>query len=259
MILPLLLALAQEKTIDVGGVKRTYLLHAPKSDKPLPLVVVLHGAGSNGRQTEALTGFNDIADKNAFAVAYPDGLNRTWKFVGDSDVKFLDALIDAEAKDPKRVYVTGLSNGAFMTNHYACERPDKVAAIAPIAGTGGKRLAPKKPIPVLYVHGTDDSIMRYDPKALVVGAEDLVRLWAKTNACEEKPTIEKLPDAKDDGTTVELWVFAGDVEVRFYKVIGGGHTWPGSRVEIDRLLGKTTQDFSASEAIWDFFARFEKK
>lgn len=259
MLLVLILALSEEKTIDVDGVKRTYLLHAPKSEKLLPLVVVLHGAGSNGRQTEVLTGFNDLADKHGFAVAYPDGLHRTWKFVGDSDVKFLDALIDAEAKDPKRVYMTGISNGAFMTNYYACERPEKVAAIAPIAGTGGKRFAPGKPVPVLYVHGTDDSIMRYAPKALALGAEDLVRLWAKTNGCEEKPKVEALPDKKDDGTTVELWVYAGDVEVRFYKVTGGGHTWPGSRVEIDRLLGKTSQDFAASEAIWEFFARFERK
>ncbi|MHC4505948.1 MAG: CE1 family esterase, partial [Planctomycetota bacterium] len=136
------------------GLERKYSLHAPDAragDEPRPLVIALHGGRANGRQMMRLTrrGFNKLAERDGFLVAYPDGHTMHWTdgsdpeevFEGDEDsddVGFLAALIDKLARessvDPKRVYVTGISNGALMAIRFAMERAEKVAAIASVAG-----------------------------------------------------------------------------------------------------------------------------
>ncbi len=259
---------AEERTLD----QRTYRFHMGKeAKKPAPLVIALHGMGSNGQQTELMTGFNDIADKKGFAVAYPDGENKIWKYQsGSEDVEFIKNLIDALVKsgeaDPKRVYATGISNGAYMSNRLACDLSDKLAAIAPVAGTMLKLMALKAPraMPVAYFHGTEDGICGYDgadrfsKRKMSLSAEDLVAWWAKANGAAEKPEVEKLEDKADAGTTVERWTYKSETApVVFYKITGGGHTWPGSKAPLEKLLGKTTKDINASELIWEFFSKYK--
>src|SRR5262245_26364613 len=156
---------AAESTFKHNGHDRTYILHLPKGYKndPVPLVVALHGAASNGAQTERLTGFDRIADEKGFAVVYPDGLERIWRYTelmdrkGIDDIGFIVALVDKLVKDkvadPKRVYATGISNGAYMSNALAARHADTFAAIAPVAGTfvrlPGDRPKPARPVPVL--------------------------------------------------------------------------------------------------------------
>jgi polyhydroxybutyrate depolymerase len=42
--------------------------------------------------------------------------------------------------------------------------------------------------------------------------------------------------------------------VVLYRIEGGGHTWPGATVDVDRL-GMTTHQVRATDAMWEFFAR----
>lgn len=262
-----------ERTMEHGGLTRTYRLHVPKDfkDKPVPLVMVIHGLGATGKITETLTGFTPLADKKGFAVVYPDGEKRFWDYLTDKDVKFLTALMNQLTKeglaDEKRIYFTGISNGGYMSNRMGWDLSDKIAAIAPVCGTISKAQAEKaKPgrhLPVLCIHGTEDTIVGYNGKDFItrkemsLGAEDQVRWWAKKNGCEEKPKVEELPDTAKDGTKVERQTFASKdgADVILYKVIGGGHTWPGGSVQPKVMLGKTSQQFNASEVIWDFFAK----
>jgi polyhydroxybutyrate depolymerase len=55
------------------------------------------------------------------------------------DVAFLDALLDdlagAYRVDPRRVFATGMSNGAMMAYRLASELSERIAAVAPVAGT----------------------------------------------------------------------------------------------------------------------------
>jgi polyhydroxybutyrate depolymerase len=281
---------AEERKLD----ERTYLFHLGKdAKKPAPdgdaarrppLVLVFHGMGSNGRQAEVMTGFDEVADAQGFAVAYPDGERRVWRYQEKSpDVEFTSRLIDALVKsgeaDPARVYATGLSNGAYFCNRLACDLSDKLAAIAPVAGTIPKlmaeRMKPPRPMPVLCFHGTEDAIVGIDgtdafsKQQASLGAEELARFWATSNHSFEDPALRKAPlaaplrveleDKADDGTTVERLTWdSKTAPVVFCKVIGGGHTWPGSSLDLERLLGRTTRDLSASEEIWTFFARFTR-
>ncbi|GIW82133.1 MAG: hydrolase [Gemmatales bacterium] len=276
-----------EKELTHEGRKRTYRLYLPAgAKKPLPLVLSLHGAGVNGAAQEWLTNMNEIADKEQFAIVYPDALNSFWRFFEPAendvlrlkpvdDLGFLESLIDEMVKegiaDPRRVYVTGMSNGGYMANFIGRKLSNKVAAIAPVAGTMPRMLAdkvaPKRPVPVLYIHGTDDTFVYYNGKDFItrqklsLGAEEMVQWWVKHNKCKTKPVIEKLPDKADDGATVERFVYpAGKSKapVVFYKVHNGGHTWPGgSLFQPKKLLGLTCRDFNASKEIWEFFKQYQ--
>lgn len=263
-----------------GGVKRTYRLYLPKDlpEGPAPLVLAFHGALTDGLIMEVLTGFNKLADKKGFVVVYPDGIGRVWRFWSKEDVDFTEALIDdlvaKKRVDPRRVYATGISNGAYFSNRLGYDLSQKIAAIAPVAGTMIKiqaDTAPKQrlPMPVLSIHGTADRITGYDGKDMItqkatsVPAEDFVAWWAKRNRCANPPKVEKLPVKVDSSILVERWSFAPKkekdrAEVIFYKVIGGGHTWPGDTPQPEFLLGRTCKDFNASATIWEFFARHKR-
>lgn len=263
--------------LDQGERKRTFRLHVPASyaGEPGALVLVLHGALSTGAQTEALTGFDKLADDKGFAVVYPDGIDRIWRYSdklngGVDDFAFLIALIDylrdRKLADPKRVYSTGISNGAYMSYMLAVKYSDRFAAIAPVAGSmiriGLDGLKPSRAVPVLHFHGTQDPIVGYDGTDAIskgrwsLSAGDVVAWWAKKNQCEPEAKVEKLPDSKDDGTTVEKRVYEGKAPVVLIRIEGGGHTWPGGLPIPERVFGKTCRDVNASEMIWEFFSRF---
>jgi polyhydroxybutyrate depolymerase len=139
-----------------------------------------------------------------------------------------------------------------------------MAAVAPVAGTMAVTEAkPKRPVPVLHFHGTEDRLVPYGgpdqrvPKFLTFkSVEDSVATWVKLNGCREEPLIEELPDAVDDGTKVTRKTYRGDhgAEVVLVIVTGGGHTWPGRQPPFG-LIGRSTRDISATDMIWEFFVR----
>jgi polyhydroxybutyrate depolymerase len=273
--------------LTVDGRERTYLLHLPDAplDQKLPLVIALHGGGGQGKGMDALTHFNQVADRTPFIVVYPDGIDKNWADGreatkpdknGVDDVAFLSALIDKLVKeqnvDPARVYITGISNGGFMAARLGCDLADKVAAIAVVAATLPERYEPdckpSRPISVLQINGTDDPLVPYNGGAVgilggrgqAVSAEDAVQFWAKADGCDDKPTVTRLRNTVLlDGTNTQMTQYTGcqdDSEVMFYKVNNGGHTWPGGLQYLgERVIGRTSRDFDATEVIWDFFSR----
>lgn len=270
------------RRLTVGGIKRTYHVHVPQHldpARPVPVVLALHGATMNGPMMAWLTGLNRKADQAGFVVAYPDGTGRlasyTWNggTVAAStadDVGFVRAVLDdlpaVVRVDPRRVFATGLSNGAVMAYRLAAELADRIAAVAPVAGTlGAIDCQPSRPVPVLHVHGTEDE---YVPFAGGRGRKSLaaidyrpvgetVRLWVRANGCRDEPTVEVLPDTAGDGTRVVRSAYAGGpagAEVVLVAVEGGGHTWPDRQVAAG-ALGRSTRNVSANDLIWAFFER----
>lgn len=271
---------ARAAAIDVGGLARTYELHVPAGvAHPSALVVNLHAAGVSGSQQAALTHYNAVADAHGFAVVYPDGIDMSWADgrgasvpdrQGVDDVGFITALVSKLLSDygisPGRVFVTGLSAGAFMANRLACDRADLFAAIAPVAGTLGSNVgcAPSRPVAVMATYGTNDPIVPFDGGPMtgrggvsdIVSAPALVQRWRQLNGCADTPAQQPLAPS-GDGTQTDRIDFAQCApggEVVFMRVNGGGHTWPGApEVLPAQAVGLVSRGFDASEASWQFF------
>jgi polyhydroxybutyrate depolymerase len=236
-----------------------------------------------------LTGLTALADREGFLVAFPDAVDKNWNDgrpdvdttaveQGVDDVGFLRALVDDVASrlplDERRVYATGISNGAFMSTRLACEGADWIAAVAPVVGTAPRDFeswcAPARPVAVIAFLGEDDPLVPYEGgkitgpfgfgnRGRVVSAASLEAFWADHNGCGAGPTEAALPDLETgDGSSVVRRSFAecdAGADVVFYHLDGGGHTWPGGKQYLAPLLvGKTNRDIAATELIWQFFA-----
>jgi polyhydroxybutyrate depolymerase len=266
---------AKERALRLGPVERTYVLYAGKTTKKSALVVVLHGMGTSGAVIEQRTNrtFDTLADREGLVVVYPNAMGEQWEdgwsdgpFERNDamdDVMFLSALIDSLTAeydiDPKRVYMTGFSNGAAMAYRFACEQANKVAAVAPVSGGMPRAVAERcrngRPVPILVMHGTKDSIVPF------VGAPHAITEWATRDGCHAAPDTTYLPDTDpNDGTRTRIQHFADcqdGSEVSFYAIEGGGHAWPGGEASVRQLLasGNTCRDFDAGLVIWDFFKK----
>ncbi len=277
-----------------GGTDRYYFLAVPDSTEPVPLVLDLHGYTEGAGIHAAHTNLGGLGATEGFAVATPhgDGTPAQWGFdPSTADVGFFEDLLDhVEATvcvDRARVYATGLSNGAFMSSLLGCLLPERIAAVAPVAGVQTHDDCPiENPTPLLAFHGTDDSFVSFEgglgesvaqlpnpdgsggsledviDEADSSVAEELAEVeamtvpetvadWAEQNGCEPEPVESPV------GTEVRHIDYdcpaGGDTQL--YIIDGGGHTWPGSEFLADAtdLVGHTTFDIDANTLIWEFF------
>lgn len=279
------------RDLTVDQRERYYLVHVPKLKQPKsgwPVVLIFHGGASNAETMVTFTGLNDKADKAGFVAVYPSGTGRTQRvltFNGGNccgramtekvdDVKFVRSLLDdlesVVQVDRKRVFATGMSNGAIMSYLLASEMADRIAAIAPVAGPMGTAdCSPSQPVAVCHFHGSDDafaplaggrgsrSISRTD----FYSVDHSIQAWVKANRCKTAPTVTSLPKSVDDGTSVTRAVYSGgkkETEVVLYTINGMGHTWPGGENRL-RFLGATTKNLSANDVMWEFFQKHARK
>ena len=233
-----------------------------------------------------LGGFNELSDKYGFLVMYPDGIDHHWndgrnlsEYTAQrenvDDVKFISSLIDYGIKnynvDPRKVFVTGMSNGALVSCRLAFEIPDKIAAIAPVDGSIPWNIfmneTPRGQIPVLMINGVADSLVPWDGGEIhfrdkklgkVLGVEETAAFWAKIDNCSMVTEKQYLPDKDpDDGTRVWKRVYVNNttgLQVVLYGIDGGGHTWPsGYHYLSESIIGRTSNDIDACQVIWEFF------
>jgi polyhydroxybutyrate depolymerase len=262
----------QMGAIDVDGRPRSYILHVPpKHTGALPLVIVLHGATQGDASAESMSGMSVLGDRENFIAVYPQGTGKlvTWN-AGNccgyaqgnnvDDVGFLRALIAKLEKgyriDAKRIYVTGISNGAMMSYRAACEMADVVAAVAPVEGAQNVDCRPSSPVSVIVFHGTADVLVPYNggstpfqigPHRTDTSVAETIAFWVKRDACAPSPKREESKQvhvdtysACKDGTGVAL-----------YTIQGGHHMWPGLSISGNTL--------PATELMWKFFAEHPKE
>jgi polyhydroxybutyrate depolymerase len=268
----------QRRTLRVDGVERIYFLFVPSSHRRTAssaLVLVFHGGGGRAQGLARHTGFSAVAEREGFVVAYPQGLGRRWNDgrgygTPHDDVGFVRALLDTLQRelgiDPRRIYATGISNGAMFSYRLACDLPGVFAAIAPVAGALPAQLAPvcghALPVSVAAFQGTADPLMPYGGggvarrRGSVLGAERSIAFWAEIDVCAGQPSTTLEPDRVRDGTRVRRLAYEDCREGRsvvLYTIEGGGHTWPGGPAA-GRLVGRVSREVDATTLIWGFFA-----
>lgn len=249
----------------------------------LPVVFALPGWGLSAQEMrDSVTRLHLLGDSVGFITVYPEGLYLHWNSgIGDNpgwpapnvdDVgfisKIIDSLISRFAIDTQRVYCSGMSNGGFMSFKLAAELSNRIAAVASVAGvmttsTATNYLA-RRPVPVLMIHGTADPVVLYDGGvAGWYSVSETMKFWITMNNCFVPPDSLALPDADpNDQSTVVRYRYRSSIsssEVQLLKVIGGGHTYPGSYSDWSSLgSGPTNGDINANNEIWNFFKRFSK-
>ena len=274
----------EERVIEHEGLERSFLIYVPTNIKEnAPLVVAIHGYTSSAKTLMGYSGINQIADKEGFLVAYPQGtkdsrdnnfFNVGYEFHSDSkvnDVNFIREIVLNLTKDyklnSKRVFATGMSNGGDMSYLLACTSSDLFTAVAPVAGVMMKdtleNCNPEKKIPIFEIHGTKDSISKFegdmnneDKWGAYYDLPCTIEFWLNKHALNEKETIQLENKNTEDGTTITFeryWSDESQREVWFYIVNDGNHTLPG----MTGLFSRTTnQDINSAEEIWKFFSKF---
>ena len=284
---------SSRRVIEFQGERREYWLHVPPNldaSSPIPLVLLLHGAGGTGRWAMDETRIREHADRWGWFVVAPNGTPpardepasflhnpRLWNDgsrrgmianLGTDDVAFLDHLLATLTAqlpvDPRRVFATGFSNGASMVFRLAAEGATRLAAIAPVASHAWVVGPPApRPMPTLFIIG--------DADPLVPLAGGQVRTpWSSQSA--PKPPIREMLDrwavaqghvplpalvSRAGGVRVERYG-AGDsgAEFRVMIVEGLGHHWPGGLARLNpRIAGAASERLDATREIGEFFAR----
>ena len=239
---------------------------------PTPLVVLLHGYGASGVVQDIYFGIGEVVDRLGFLYAYPDGtVNAEGKHFwnanevccdfgksGVDDVAYIDAVIsDMRAHynvDPRRIYLVGHSNGAYMSHRYACDRAGTVAAIVALAGTTPKdstRCKPSEPVAVLQVHGDMDDAVPYNGGPAVPSAEETTQVWAMKDGCQTTADRSAPPMNLESNVPGE--------ETAVVRYPG---CRPGGAAELWTIrMGSHTPNFIRplwAEKVWDWFATHPK-
>jgi polyhydroxybutyrate depolymerase len=242
---------------------------------------------------EKYTNFSQKADEEGFIVVYPNqklllatgfgpfeytgklrplsliygydyGYDPYWLFKFIDDTGFIQDLIDKMEQEytinSSRIYVTGFSDGAFMSYSIGAYLSDTVAAIAPVAGSIGARLqedepfygipTPENPVSVVAFHGTNDSAVQYDNWWWYPSVNESISYWVEHNGCDPTPDIY----SSASGKIIQRTYANGEngTEVVLYTIVGGDHAWPGG-------LYNPIQEISATDLIWEFFEAHPKQ
>jgi polyhydroxybutyrate depolymerase len=295
----------EQIAVTVNGTPRTAQVHVPATPAgadPRPVVLSFHGLSGNASVQQSTDGLNAKADEEGFVTVHPEGLlvglnDRVVGVTGwdpdGSEVDepaFVSALLDdLGAKvciDPSRVYATGMSAGGYIALVVACALPDRIAAVAPVAGAyQSTECSSGRALPIMAFHGLDDVVMPFDGQSTpqvgtFVPVLDVLGAQATRNGCSGDPDVEEVT------SKVRKLTWAGcATPTVLYELADHGHAWPGHPAQYSKdllvgvLTGSATQppnplpsaigqtpeavadnylltnvDIDATDLMWDFFS-----
>ncbi|MFK4041163.1 alpha/beta hydrolase family esterase [Nonomuraea wenchangensis] len=273
---------AGRHTMTHDGLRRTFLLAVPKGEGPHPVLLDLHGLGSDAAQESFYSRLAVEGPRRGYVVATPQAADGRmgWTLTGTSgplpgtsgpdDAGFLAALLDRLESglcvDRRRAFAAGMSYGAAMSAALICALDGRLAGVGAVGGLSVARPC-DRPLPttLLAFHGTADRAVPYrgghpfpDATGALRALADLVVLppveraaddWARALGCSGRAASRPAT-----GVRLRTWTSCpAGATVRLYTLDGGGHTWPGS-VEVPRL-GATARNLDATALILDAFDR----
>jgi polyhydroxybutyrate depolymerase len=270
-------------SMQIDGYVRSYLLNLPpgyNDSSNFPLVIALHGLAGSASQMEQDYGLTTKSNNANFIVVYPEGVRsdgifgiRTWNagnccdFAMEhniDDVKFIKQLIQHLTStykiNPKRIYVTGMSNGAMMTYRLACELSQQLAAIAPVSGTllTKQRCTPARAVPVLHIHSAIDTKVPYAGGYGLANyyfppVDSTLRVWAGIDGCNVTPQL--ITEANLYMQT-QYMNCSLNTTVQLYLTKDGGHSWPGG-LPARAAADEPSAAFNATDIIWSFLSQYQ--
>ena len=261
LCLPLASASAQE-SIPVGNTTRNMITYVPEGLPAYnaPLVISLHGMGQDANYQRNNTKWDAVADTAKFVMVYPNGNGNAWDISGDTDIRFIETIIDTMYNryhiNRNRVYLSGFSMGGMMTYHAMSRLSDKIAAFGPVSGIPVDYRNPSGPraVPILHTHGTADNVVYYngDPNHVAGGygsIPEYVKKWAAFDGCDvDNPTVVKPYPSNKPGSAATYTKYSGGkdgVEVVLISIEGKGH-WQS----------EDAASVITSQEIWNFCKRY---
>jgi polyhydroxybutyrate depolymerase len=256
--------------------QRPYRIVVPNSydgSKPVPFLLLLHGYTLDGVSVDTYLGMSAVAQAKGFILATPDGLKdsvgmRYWNATDhccttlaipplpDDSSYLLAILDDVRLKyniDPKRVFVSGHSNGGFMSHRMACDHASRIAAIVSFAGAQWADLShcqPSEHVAVAEVHGDQDIVVSYTGGFDYPGAVQTTNDWSMLDGCSGTKTsagadLDLTPDIAGAETKREMFTGCpSGIDVELWTIQGGQHV--------------PTLYTTFAESIWDFMAAHPK-
>ena len=233
-------------SIPVGGTNRSTVIHVPAGTEKPAVVFFIHGAGGSGAGFQRDTKGDATADKEKFIAVYPSasntGASGTWQDMqGQTNFPFFLAILDTLDKryqiDRKKIYMTGFSQGGFISFAAACFYSDVFAAVAPVSGhIGSTNCSIKRPVPVFMTWGASEGTSFLKDRDL----------WVKLNKCSETSTMTKPYPAGSSSKAVRVAYSTCDqgTQVILDSIIGQGHQWPSA------------SNLVQSDEVWSFFKQY---
>ena len=233
-------------TFQVAGKTRHSVVHVPSGTTKPAVVFFIHGANGSGANFQRETRGDATADREKFIAVYPSasatGGTGAWDDMrGTGNFPFFQALIDTlNARyqiDKNRIYMTGFSQGGFISFAAGCFYSDVFAAIAPVSGHAVSPCTLKRPVPTFMTWGASEGTS-------FLADRDL---WVGLNKCTANPTTTRnfpttTPNAK--GTLVSYGSCDKGSAVLMDSISGQGHQWPG------------TANGNHADEVWSFFKKY---
>jgi polyhydroxybutyrate depolymerase len=262
---------AETLQLSVNDQARTALVEHPAQQSPRPTIIMLHEADGTAAGIAHSSGLGRIAPRRGFVATFPQGLaGSRWNFyppgketpgfiemsrkVGGipDDVAFLKMivadLVRRRISDPKRIYISGTSNGGFMALRMICVDAEMFAALGLLISGMPDVVAAAcnatKAIPVLMVKGTADPVVPHAGGLVanvlpVWPTERLVTFFLRLDSCSGPAEQAILPGQHPQKIEIDRWTKCARAPVVFYRIVGGGHSVPPT--------------FQVGEALLDFF------
>ena len=276
--------------LTAGGRTGSYVQQLPTaydSRHPLPVVFDFHGYAEPASLQVTLSALGTYGQAHKFITITPGVTEPVplWEAtIGSPDMAFVGGVLNAVERtlcvDQNRLYVTGYSNGAFLTSAVACQYAGRIAAVAPVAGiqdiAGCK---PSRPVPVVAFHGTADPYVHFNgsPSKTAAALPAPTGKGGTLGQSANKTALKKAPSIPQDAAdwahrngcsstsarvkvaadvTVTRYRCLQPAQVELYVVKGGGHAWPGSKISasLKAVVGRTTFSITADAIMWRFFA-----
>lgn len=276
-----------DHTLNVEGKNREFIVFQPagiQESSPVPVVFMLHGTSGDGEKFYNISGWKEKAAKEKFYAIFPsslayciteDGVKSTttkWRHYDlDSiacpgqkiydDVKFFREMLKfLQSKypiDPKRVYVSGFSNGGQFSFRLAVEASDVVAAVAPFGAMfAEKGHTPLSLIPIYNGFGNmDDRFLGFNGgQPLPMGAPMMDLPGTKRNVSVVCNTFGLTYDnTLKETANSAFWTFntptKGNTNVyHVHEFKDLTHEYPNG----------TNYPIAATDLLWPFFSKYSK-